>query len=142
MTREALWARCLAAGLVEWRPGMLVHFRYGGDEEDGKDYAMRLDCDGWGEGLGKESSYFVEGRMYDGPPVHSLRPEFDDDATRGAILGMARAATGRPDLTTVAGRERDGSISWEVECIDYPIPDDSPDETHALLAVIATCIDD
>ena len=52
-------------------------------------------------------------------PVHlGALPDWTDAGTVGILLGMARTAWALPDLTTCAGGERDGSISWEVESID------------------------
>jgi len=87
-----LGRRLAACPRFEWRPGMLVRFRYDGEEDDGRQYAYRLDCDGWMTGLGKESSCFVGGRFYNGPPVRDLWPDLRCPATRGQVLELVRGA--------------------------------------------------
>ena len=114
-----LGRRAVACKGWRWMPGMLVDFYYLGEDDDGKQYTRRLDCDGWGDSLGKESACFVDGEEYDGPEVRDLTPRLSDPATLGCVLALVREAWGDPTLCAIydhddgewyLGRWEDGGI--------------------------------
>ena len=96
--------RLVACGQFYWTGGTLMAFRYEGEDEW---MAIRLDCDGWGEGLGKDHSRMIEdSREEGGDPMVDTIPDLADDATGGVLLGMLCSA--------------DGVVCVEPQCVNPP----------------------